>query len=75
MFRSKSSDYHQGSITVLVQLLSACVHRRIPVCGCMLSVKYKCVYYSLQIIEIWTINRYISRLCGLPVRLYIQYTT
>ena len=31
MFRSQSSDHHQGSITVLVP-------RRIPVCGCMLSV-------------------------------------
>jgi len=40
MFQSQSSDHHQGSITVLCNYyLSACVPRRIPVCGYMLSVR------------------------------------
>jgi hypothetical protein len=44
MFRSQSFDHHQGSITVLVQLLlSACALCHIPVCGCMLSVRL-CVW-------------------------------
>jgi len=30
MFRSQSSDHHQGSITVLVQLLLIVVHKQTP---------------------------------------------
>ena len=38
--------------------VSACLPRRIPVCGGMLSVIYKYLYYSLQNVVIWDIDCY-----------------
>ena len=38
--------------------VSAYLHRRISVCGGMLSVIYKYLYYSLRNVVIWDVDYY-----------------
>ena len=59
MFRSvlrPSSGVNQRALRNYY--MSACLPRRIPVCGGMLSVIYKYLYYSLQNVVLWDIGYY-----------------
>ena len=47
-----------SSRTLRNYYVSACLLRRIPVCGGMLSVIYKYLYYSLRNVVIWDVDYY-----------------
>jgi len=47
-----------SSRTLRNYYVSACLLRRIPVCGGMLSVIYKYLYYSLRNVVIWDVDCY-----------------
>jgi len=63
-----------SSRTLRNYYVSACLPHRIPVCGGMLSVIYKYLYYSLRNMVIWDVDCYTRRMCGLPVRVYLRCT-
>jgi len=47
-----------SSLTLRNYYVSACLLCRIPVCGGMLSVIYKYLYYSLRNVVIWDTDYY-----------------
>jgi len=57
-----------SSRTLRNYYVSACLLRRIPVCGGMLSVIYKYLYYSLRNVVIWDVDCYTT---GCVAYLYV----
>ena len=66
MFRSQSSDHHQGSITVLVRLLLIGVHAS-SYSGMWPHVV--CASMHTMYLSVWCLVMYIFKVCGFKCEL------
>ena len=77
MFRSQSSDHHQGSITVLVQLLLIGVHASsysgvwLYVVCASVHTMYLSVWCLVMYLSVWCLVMYLSVWCLVMVMVMV----